>query len=72
MAQQYINSDSEIMSGAPCFKGTRVPVQTLFDYLSGQSSLTEFLIDFPSVHREAAIAVLMAAKHRLLSDAATS
>ena len=60
------------MSGVPCFTGTRVPVQTLFDYITGQSSLSDFLADFPSVPREIAIAALEAAKHRLLADAAAS
>lgn len=65
MEADYISRDPEIMSGAPCFEGTRVPVQNLFDYLEGSSSLE----DFPSVSREAAIAVLEAAKVRLLADA---
>lgn len=68
----YISRDSEIMSGALCFKGTRVPVQNLFDYLEGTSSLEDFLEDFPSVSREAAVAVLKAAKERLFADASTS
>ena len=68
----YISRDSEIMSGALCFKGTRVPVQNLFDYLEGTSSLEDFLEDFPSVSREAAVAVLKAAKARLFADASTS
>lgn len=68
----YVSRDSEIMSGALCFKGTRVPVQNLFDYLEGTSSLNDFLDDFPSVSREAAVAVLEAAKARLFADASTS
>ena len=68
----YVSRDSEIMSGALCFKGTRVPVQNLFDYLEGVSSLNDFLNDFPSVSREAAVAVLEAAKARLFADASTS
>lgn len=68
----YISRNSEIMSGALCFKGTRVPVQNLFDYLEGTSSLNDFLNDFPSVSREAAVAVLEAAKARLFADASTS
>jgi uncharacterized protein (DUF433 family) len=72
MNNQHIKSDPEIMSGAPCFKGTRVPVQTLFDYITGQSSLSDFLADFPSVPRETVIAVLETAKLRLLADAAAS
>ena len=68
----YISRDSEIMSGAICFKGTRVPVQNLFDYLEGSSSLEDFLEDFPSVSREAAVAVLESAKARLFADASAS
>ena len=64
-----VTCDPETMSGAPCFAGTRVPVQNLFDYLEGTSLLEDFLEDFPSVSREAAVAVLEAAKNRLLSDA---
>lgn len=67
----YVSRDAEIMSGALCFKGTRVPVQNLFDYLEGVSSLNDFLNDFPSVSREAAVAVLEAAKARLFADAST-
>lgn len=69
MDAPFISRDPEIMSGAPCFKGTRVLVQNLFDYLEGNSSLEEFLDDFPSVSREAAVAVLEAAKARLFADA---
>ena len=47
MDARYMSRDSEVMSGALCFKGTRVPVQNLFDYLEGTSSLEEFLQDFP-------------------------
>jgi len=72
METTYISRDPEIMSGAVCFKGTRVPVQNLFDYLEGSSSLEDFLEDFPSVSREAAVAVLEAAKARLFADAAAS
>jgi uncharacterized protein (DUF433 family) len=62
METQYLSRDPEIMSGALCFKGTRVPVQTLFDYLKASSPLDEFLENFPTVSREAAIAVLELAK----------
>lgn len=57
------------MSGAPCFHGTRVPVQQLFDYLEQDASLDEFLDDFPSVSREIAVATLEEAKARLIVDA---
>ena len=72
MDTTHISRDPEIMSGALCFKGTRVPVQNLFDYLEGNSSLEDFLQDFPSVHREAAVAVIEAAKSRLFADAVAS
>ena len=61
-----IRIDPEIMSGAPCFAGTRVPVQTLFDYLSHGHPLEEFLEDFPTVTREQALAVVKLAGDRLL------
>jgi uncharacterized protein (DUF433 family) len=47
-----IHSGSEILGGTPVFVGTRVPVQTLVDYLDGGYSIDEFLDNFPSVHRE--------------------
>ena len=72
MKSAHIRSDPEIMSGALCFTGTRVPVQNLFDYLEGSSSMEEFLEDFPSVTREAAVAVLEAAKASLFTDATSS
>jgi len=64
-----ITRDPEVMSGAPCFAGTRVLAKNLFDYLEGSSTLEEFLDDFPSVTREVAVATLEAAKERLLADA---
>mgnify|MGYP000385917467 FL=1 len=57
MDSAIVTRDPEIMSGALCFAGTRVPVKNLFDYLEGSSSLMEFLEDFPSVSRERAVAV---------------
>jgi uncharacterized protein (DUF433 family) len=44
-----INIDPETMGGTPVFTGTRVPIQTLFDYIEGGDDLEEFLDDFPSV-----------------------
>jgi len=67
METQYLSRDQEIMSGALCFKGTRVPVQTLFDYLQASSPLDEFLENFPTVSRKAAIAVLEVAKECLFA-----
>jgi len=69
MDTPLISRDPQIMSGALCFAGTRVPVQNLFDYLEGSSSLEDFVEDFPSVKREAAVAVLESARARLFADA---
>jgi uncharacterized protein (DUF433 family) len=60
----------ERMSGAPCFFGTRVPVQTLFEYLEGGDTLDQFLDGFPGITREQAIAVLELARQQLLGRAA--
>jgi len=57
------------LAGTPVFSGTRVPVQTLLDYLEAGDSLDDFLADFPSVSREHAIAVLELAKSALLDKA---
>jgi uncharacterized protein (DUF433 family) len=56
--QDLITRDPEIMSGTPVFKGTRVPIKSLFDYLRGGDTLDEFLESFPSVERKQAEAVL--------------
>ena len=69
MNSSLVKRDPEIMSGALCFTGTRVPVKNMFDYLEGTSSLEEFLEDFPSVSRERAVAVLEAAHDVLEADA---
>jgi uncharacterized protein (DUF433 family) len=68
MLYGQVSIDPEIMSGTPVFAGTRVPVQNLFDYMEGGEDLTEFLDDFPSVSREAAIAVLEMARRSLTSE----
>jgi len=62
-----IKIDPEIVSGTPCFAGTRVPVKILFDYLAGGYALEGFLEGFPSVTREQAVAVLEMAKEKLTS-----
>ena len=69
MDTSLVSQDPEIMSGAPCFTGTRVPVKSLFEYLEGSSTLEDFLMDFPSVSREKAVAVLEAARQQLVADA---
>lgn len=71
MDKSLVSRDTEIMSGALCFSGTRVPVKNLFDYLEGKSTLEEFLDDFPSVSRERAVAVLEAAR-LTLADATSA
>ena len=65
-----IKIDPEIMSGAPCFAGTRVPIQNLIDYLEGGDSINEFLDGFPSVSREQVIAFLEEARERMLAASA--
>ncbi len=65
---QIISRSPDIMSGAPVFTGTRVPVQTVIDYLAGGHSLEEFLDDFPTVRREQALELLQRVK-ALLRDA---
>lgn len=59
METPLVSSHPEVMSGALCFAGTRVPVKNLFDYLEGSSTLE----DFPSVSRARAVTVLEAARH---------
>ena len=54
------------MSGTPCFRGTRVPFQTLLDYLEGGETLDEFLDQFPTVTRNMAVTALNEAKESLL------
>jgi uncharacterized protein (DUF433 family) len=65
MQTKLISLDPEVLGAAPCFVGTRVLAQNLFDYLEGRSTLEEFLEDFPSVSRSTAVAVLEAAKELL-------
>ena len=60
-----VKIDPEIMSGTPCFAGTRVPARTLFDYLEGGDTLEDFLEDFPTVSREQAISLLAEASDSL-------
>ncbi len=64
-----ITASPERLSGTPVFAGTRVPVQTLIDYLEAGDPLDSFLEDFPSVTREHAVAVLELAKSALLANA---
>lgn len=68
MVYGHVSIDPEIMSGTPVFKGSRVPIQNLFDYIEGGDDLAEFLDDFPSVSKEAAVAVLEMAKKSLTTE----
>jgi len=64
---QAITRDPDTMHGLPVFRGTRVPVQTLFDYLEGGDSLEEFLEGFPTVSRVLAVEALEEARTLLLA-----
>jgi len=68
-AEAVIHSDPDILGGTPVFVGTRVPVQTLLDYLEDGDPLDEFLDHFPTVTREQAVAVLELAKQMLVAHA---
>ena len=69
MSESVVKIDPEIMSGAPCFVGTRVPIQNLIDYLEGGDSIDDFLEGFPTVSREQVIAFLEEAKDSVLARA---
>jgi len=64
-----ITVDAEVMHGQPVFRGTRVPVKTLFDYLEGGESLEDFLEGFPTVTRALAVEALEEARQLLLASA---
>ncbi|MFN0103911.1 MAG: DUF433 domain-containing protein [Bryobacteraceae bacterium] len=66
---QAITRDPEMMHSVPVFRGTRVPVQTLFDYLQGGDTLEDFLEGFPTVSRTLALGALEDAKQLLLASA---
>ena len=68
MNANVITIDSEVLGGTPVFRGTRVPIESLFDHLENGVSLDEFLDDFPSVGREQAIEVLSLAEEVLTSS----
>ena len=63
-----IVKDPQILGGEPVFRDTRVPFQALMDYLEGGQSLDEFLLDFPTVIRDAAVASLEEAKSLILAQ----
>lgn len=67
-SNNVIIRDPEILGGTPVFRGTRVPFQVLLDYLEGGQTLNEFLDDFPTVTREAAVHALEHAKSLVVSE----
>ena len=64
-----LSCSPDVMRGTPVFSGTRVPIQTLLDYLEAGESIDDFLAGFPSVSREQVIAFLEQAKDRLVASA---
>ena len=70
MRKKIISSTPDVMSGTAVFAGTRVPVQTLMDYIEGGESIDDFLEGFPTVKRAQVIAFLEEAKKRMLAEAA--
>jgi len=64
-----VHIDAEIMGGTPVFKGTRIPIETLFDYIEGGEPLNEFLEDFPTVTQDQVIKFLEELKREILPSA---
>jgi len=69
MKTHVVSINPEVMGGTPVFKGTRVPVQTLIDYIEGGESIDDFLKGFPTVTREQVVDLLEEAKEKLLVPA---
>jgi uncharacterized protein (DUF433 family) len=69
MNSSIVSRSPEVMSGDAVFTGTRVPVQTLLDYLEGGETIDDFLEGFPSVTREQVVAFLEEAKARIIEAA---
>lgn len=67
-----VHSDPDILEGTPVFVGTRVPFQTLIDYLEEGQALADFLADFPTVALDQAVAALEEAKEAVLAHARTA
>ena len=66
MTKQIITSSPDVMGGTPVFAGTRVPVQTLMDYIKGGESIDDFLEGFPTVSREQVISFLDEAQEQVI------
>jgi uncharacterized protein (DUF433 family) len=69
MKRKLFTSDPDVMGGTPCFAGTRVPVQTLLDYLEAGDSIDDFLEGFPTVKREQVTGFLENATRKMLAPA---
>lgn len=67
MNSPFVTQNPLLMSGTPCFAGSRVPVKSLFDYLEAGDTLDEFLDQFPTVERQVAINVLEASRLALIA-----
>jgi len=68
-SESVVHSDPEILGGTPVFRGTRVPVKNLLDYLAAGDTLDQFLDDFPTVKRDQAVAALELARDLLTAGA---
>jgi len=67
--KKIIDSDPEVLGGTPVFKGTRVPIKSLFDHLEAGDSIDDFLEGFPSVGRDQVISLLEISQERVLEPA---
>ena len=67
-SNKIISRNKKILGGTPVFKGTRVPVKAIWDYLKAGDTVEDFLEDFPSVEREQAIALIERAPKRVVSS----
>jgi len=68
MLKDIVNIDPEVMSGTPVFKGTRVPIKALFDYLESGKTLDAFFADFPAVKHSQVVNLLNLAQQLLISS----
>jgi len=67
-SNNIISRNKEILGGTPVFRGTRVPVKALWDYLKSGDTVEDFLEDFPSVEREQVIALIERAQKRIVGS----
>ena len=66
-SNKIVSRNKEILGGTPVFKGTRVPIKTLWDYLKAGDTIEDFLEDFPSVSEKQAITLIDRAQHRIIA-----